>query len=163
MHKVTLALPLSLLAIEAVLWGLLSTGETRVVAYNVTPDLDGLQALPVRGHVAVRRGSLGPVCGHGDRVCPDCSVLGCGQQGTCRHGHGSACHHAHGHTIGPGGSNRSWVDGGGNAVGLDNCGVVDDMGLGGIHGLCVVGSLGIQILLGIGTSDWIHGRLIGVG
>ena len=23
--------------------------------------------------------------------------------------------------------------------------------------------LGIQILLGVGTSDWIHGRLIGVG
>lgn len=37
------------------------------------------------------------------------------------------------------------------------------MGLGGIHGLCVVGSLGIQILLGVGTSDWIHGRLIGIG
>lgn len=37
------------------------------------------------------------------------------------------------------------------------------MRLGSIHRLCVVGSLGIQILLGIGTSDWIHGRLIGVG
>lgn len=47
MHKVTLALPLSLLAIEAVLRGLLSTGETRVVAYNVTPDL-GKKGVPLK-------------------------------------------------------------------------------------------------------------------
>lgn len=44
--------------------------------------LDRLQALPMRGHIAVCRGSLGPVRGHGDRVCPNCSVLRCGQQGT---------------------------------------------------------------------------------
>lgn len=84
MHKVTLALPLSLLANRGgAARGPLSTGKTRVVAYNWTPDLDGLQALPVGGHVAIRRGSLGPVGGHGDRVCPNCSVLRCGQQGTC--------------------------------------------------------------------------------
>lgn len=85
MHKVTLALPLSLLANSrgGAARGPLSTGKTRVVAYNVTPDVDGLQALPVRGHVAIRRGSLGPVGGHGDRVRPNRSVLGCGQQGTC--------------------------------------------------------------------------------
>lgn len=41
--------------------------------------------------------------------------------------------------------------------------MVDDVGLGSVHWLCIVGSLGIQILLGVGTSDWIHGRLIGVG
>lgn len=40
MHKVTLALPLSLLANRGgAARGLLSTGKTRVVAYNVTPDL----------------------------------------------------------------------------------------------------------------------------
>lgn len=85
MHKVTLALPLSLLANRGgAARGLLQHRcKTRVVAYNVTPDLDGLQALPVRGHIAVRRGSLGPVCGHGDRVRSNCSMLGCGQQGTC--------------------------------------------------------------------------------
>lgn len=129
----------------------------------MTPDLDGLQALPVRGHIAVRRGPLGPVCWHGDRVSPNRGVLGCRQQGTCRHRHGGASHHAHGHTVGPGGGDRRWVDGRGDAVGLDDRGVVDDVGLRRIHWLCVVGSLGIQVLLGVGTSDGIHGRLIGVG
>lgn len=82
---------------------------------------------------------------------------------TCRHCHGGAGHHAHGHAVGPGGSNRCRVDSRGNAVGLDDRGVVDDVGLCSVYRLCVVGSLGIQILLGVGTSDWIHGRLIGVG
>lgn len=64
---------------------------------------------------------------------------------TCRHRHGGASHHAHGHTIGPGGGDRRWVDGRGDAVGLDDRGVVDDVGLRRIHWLCVVGSLGKRL------------------
>lgn len=48
MHKVTLALPLSLLANRGgAARGLLSTGKTRVVAYNVTPDL-GKKGTPLK-------------------------------------------------------------------------------------------------------------------
>ena len=50
-----------------------------------------------------------------------------------------------------------------SAVGLDDHGVVDDMRLGSIHRLYVLGSLSIQILLGVGTYDWICGHLIGFG
>lgn len=48
MHKVTLALPLSLLANRGgAARGPLSTGKTRVVAYNVTPDL-GKKRTPLK-------------------------------------------------------------------------------------------------------------------
>lgn len=66
---------------------------------------------------------------------------------TCWHRHGGAGHHSHGHAVGPGSGDRRRVDGRGNAVGLDDRGVVDDMGLGSIHRLCIVSSLGEEGLL----------------
>lgn len=60
---------------------------------------------------------------------------------TCWHCHGGASDHAHGHAVGAGRGHRGWVDGRGDAVGLHHRGVVDDVGLGRIHGLGVISSL----------------------
>lgn len=60
---------------------------------------------------------------------------------TCWHGHGGASDHPHGHTVGPGRSDRSWIDGRWDAVGLDHGGVMDNVRLCRVHWLGVISSL----------------------
>lgn len=128
--------------------------------------MSGVQwGLPVRRHIAIPRRPLGPVRWQGDRMPTDVlsGMLRRGQQSTSRHGHGCASYHAHGHmAVGAGLLDGGRVEGGGDAVGLHHCCVVDNVRLSCIHRLCVVRTLSIEVLLGIGTSDWVHGRLVGV-
>ena len=114
-------------------------------------------------YIAVCKDPLFSVCWHEDRVCPNRCVLWCSQQGTCWHHHGGASHHAHGHDLGIGRVYWCLVDGRVSTVRLDDHDVVDDISLGSIHQLCVLGSQDIQILLGVGTYDWMHDHLIGIG
>lgn len=60
---------------------------------------------------------------------------------TSRHGHRRPSHHPHGHPVRARSGYGSRVDGGGDAVGLNHGGVVDDMRLGRVHRLCVVSTL----------------------
>lgn len=101
---------------------------------------DASVSSPLWGHITVAGGARGPIRRSRKLVGGNRCWWWARQQSSW-HGHGCACYHPHGYTVGARGGERRGVHGCGHPVGLDHRRVMDDVRRSGVQGLRVIGAL----------------------